>query len=315
MAKVVFPDPSDFRHAARVHQRAWVSDHLHIQLTHPERVILPVAEAQEGKNFFSPAVREAVVDRFPATFAPNAFRRPSTRAADALCSAHIPFNLFAPLRGYTGTAALSRFIAALAARPIVSVLEVGFEYAHPEARKKIGDNTSFDAYLLTQAPGLDGRLGPAIFLGVEVKYTEGPYSWGKTERKRMFAADDSYHRLTGSSGLFKVGTTVELRTRHLKQMWRNMLLGVATAEAMRTEFMYLHLHPQGNVYQATACSKFAEQLTARGQGVFRPITYEGFLGAAAETLPADAVPWLDYLRVRYLVAGALASCAAEVGQK
>jgi hypothetical protein len=302
MTKTLFPDPSEFRQAARVHQRAWVSDHLHVQPTHPERVTLPVAEAQEGKNFFlTLAVREAVVDRFSATFALNASGRPSTRAADALCSAHIPFNLFAPLRGYLGTATLAQFVTALTARPLASVSKVGFEFAHPDARQAIGDNTSFDAYLLAQAPGSHGRRRPAVFLGVEVKYTEGPYAWGETEKKRMFAVDGSYHRLTASSGLFKVGATVELRTRHLKQMWRNMLLGVATAEAMHTEFMYLHLYPEGNVYQAAACSKFAEQLTAKGQGVFRPITYEGFLGAAAAALPADAVPWLDYLRARYLV--------------
>jgi len=303
MTKTVFPDPSEFRQAARVHQRAWVSDHLHLQLTHPERVTLPVVEAQEGKNFFSIAVQAAVVERFSATFALNASGRPSTRAADALGSAHIPFNLFAPLRGYLGTVELARFVAALAARQIASVSEVGLEFAHPDARQAIGDNTSFDAYLLARAPGSNGGHGPAIFLGIEVKYTEGPYAWGKKEKKRMFAAGDSYHRLTASSGLFKVGTTVELRTPHLKQMWRNMLLGVATAEAMHTEFMYLHLYPKGNVYQAAACSKFTEQLTAKGQGAFRPITYEGLLGAAEAALPADAVPWLEYLRARYLVLG------------
>lgn len=302
MTKTVFPNPNGFRQAARVHQRAWVSDHLHVQPTHPERVTLPVAEAQEGKNFFSThAVREAVVDRFGATFALNASGRPSTRAADALCSAHIPFNLLAPLRRYLDTATLARFVTALAARPLASVSEVGFEFAHPDAKQAIGDNTSFDAYLLAQAPGLHGGREHAMFLGVEVKYTEGPYAWGRTEKKRMFAVNDSYHRLTASSGYFKVDGTAELRTRHLKQMWRNMLLGAATAEAMQTEFIYLHLYPEANVYQAAVCTKFAEQLTATGQGAFRPITYEWFLGAAAAMLPADAGPWLGYLRERYLV--------------
>jgi hypothetical protein len=301
MAKPAFPDPTEFREAARIHQRAWVRDHLHVQPTHSKRVTLPVAEAQEGKNFFSSAVRKAVVDRFGATFALNGSGQPSTRAADALCSAHIPFNLFAPLRGYLGTAGLTQLVTALAARPLASVLKIGFEFACRRARRKIGDNTSFDAYLLARVPGSDGEHGPAIFLGVEVKYTEGYYPWGKTEKKRMSATDDSYHKLTVSSGLFRVGVTDDLRTRHLKQMWRNMLLGSATAEAMHTEFMYLHLYPKGNVYQAAACSKFAEQLTAKGQRVFRPITYEGFLGAAAAALPADAVPWLEYLRARYLV--------------
>jgi len=310
MTKAVFPDPGGFREAARAHQRAWVRDHLHVQPTHPERVTLPVTEAQQGKNFFSSAVRQAVVERFGATFALNASGLPNTRAADALCSAHIPFNLFAPLRGYLGTPTLARFVTALAARPIASVSEVGFEFAHREAKQAIGDNTAFDAYLLAQAPGSDGGRGPAIFLGVEVKYTEGPYAWGKTEKKRMFAVDDSYCRLTVSSGLFEVGATVELGTRHLKQMWRNMLLGVATAEAMHTEFAYLHLYPEGNVYQGAACSKFAEQLTVNGQGVFRPITYEGFLGAAA-ALPADALPWLEYLRARYLVPVSILSHAAD----
>jgi hypothetical protein len=305
MTRTVFPNPSKFREAARVHQRGWVFNYLHVLPTHPKRVTLPVAEAIAGKNFFSAtAVRDAVVDRFRATFVLNASGRPTTRAADALSSAHIPFNLFAPLRGYLGTATLARFVTALAACPLASVSEIGFEFAHPDARQAIGDNTSFDAYLLAQAPGSDGGRGPAIFLGVEVKYTEGPQAWGKTEKKRMFNVDDSYHRLTALSGLFKVGAPVDLRTPHLKQMWRNMLLGAATAEAMHTEFIYLHLYPEWNAYQAAACSKFAEQLTAKAHGVFRPITYEGFLGTAEATRPEDAVPWLEYLRTRYLVPAA-----------
>jgi len=145
MTKTALPDPARFRHAARVHQRAWVNDHLHVQPTHPERVTLPVAKAQEGKNFFSATVQKAVVDRFHATFALNASGSPSTRAADALCSAHIPFNLFAPLQSYLGEAELARFVTALAARPVASVMKIGFEFAHPDARQAIEDNTSFDA--------------------------------------------------------------------------------------------------------------------------------------------------------------------------
>jgi len=301
MTRNVFPDPARFRQVARAHQRAWVIDNLHVQPTHPERVTLPVAEAQEGKNFFSSAIQQAVVDRFGATFALDASGRPSRRSADALCSAHIPFNLFAPLRSYLSNPALPQFITALVACPIVSVSKVGFEFAYPDAKKMIGDNTSFDAYLLAQAPGSSGRHGSAIFLGVEVKYTEGPYAWGKTEKKRMFAVTDSYHDLTASSDFFKSGATVELRTRHLKQMWRNMLLGAATVKTMLAEFMYMHLYPEGNVYQAEACSWFAQQLTAKGQSVFQPVTYERFLGAAAENLPLDAILWLEYLRTRYLV--------------
>lgn len=302
MARAIFPDPSGFRQAARAHQRDWVTSHLHAHPTHPERVTLPVAEAIAGKNFYSgDAVREAVLERFPATFTLGASGHPTARAADALSSAHIPFNLFAPLRAYLVTPGLARFMATLTARDLASVSAVGFEYADPDARKSIDDNTSFDAYVLAQAPGPAQGQGSTVFIGVEVKYTEGPYGWGKREKRRMFASEDSYHRLTRSSGLFETGAITELRTRHLKQMWRNMLLGAATGEAKKAEFIYIHLYPSGNTYQATACSRFAEQLTPRSQAMFRPTTYDEFLTAAAGTLPADALPWLEYIRARYVV--------------
>jgi len=299
MAKGNLPDPSEFRQAARTHQRDWVTNYLHVYPTHPKRVTLPVAEAVTGKNFYTaPEVRDAVLERFPRTFTLNASGHPSTRAADALSSAHIPFNLFAPLRASILTPALAPFVTTLAARHVTSVSAIRFEFADPKAKKAIGDNTSFDVYVLAQAPRSGG---PTVIVGVEVKYTEGPYSWGKREKRRMFAVDDPYHRLTASSGLFNVGATSELRTRHLKQMWRNMLLGAATADTTQAEFIYLHLYPRGNLYQAAACSLFGEQLTPKGLVLFRPITYEGFLTAAAETLPADVIPWLEYVRTRYVV--------------
>jgi len=306
MPRALFPNPKGFLEAARAHQRDWVAEHLRVILTDPVRVTLPVTAATEGKNFFpAPAVLEAVRSRFPAAFALNPSGRTGSLAADALRSAHIPFNLFAPLRDYLGTPHLARFGALLSSRPLATVSAIGFEFADPRARKALRDNTSFDAFLLAQVADTHKGRYPDIFLGVEVKYTEGPYSWTRKERQRMFARNDAYHRLTVSSGLFTVGGALELRTRHLKQMWRNMLLGVATAAATDGEFIYVHLYPNGNVYQAAACSKFAEHLTPKGREVFRPTTYEGFLDDASEVLPADAFPWIEYLRRRYLVPVAL----------
>ena len=304
MPRALFPNPKVFLEAARAHQRDWVTKHLRVILPDPIRVTLPVTAATEGKNFFpAPAVREAVVSRFPAAFALNASGCPGSLAADALRSAHIPFNLFAPLRDYLGTPQLAQFVALLSSRHLAAVSDIGFEFADPRARHAIRDNTSFDAYLLANSAGPHNTRGPDIFLGVEVKYTEGPYSWTRRERQRMFARNDTYHRVTVSSGLFRDGAALALRTRHLKQMWRNMLLGAETARATHTEFIYLHLYPEGNVYQAAACSRFAEHLTPKGRGVFRPTTYERFLDDASEALPADALLWIEYLRSRYLVPG------------
>ena len=54
-------------------------------------------------------------------------------------------------------------------------------------------------------------------MGVEVKYTEGEYPYGKQEQRRMFSDASPYHHVHARSGMYVVGSIPTLRTERFKQ--------------------------------------------------------------------------------------------------
>lgn len=262
---------------------------------HSERVLFPERAALDGKNFFNDEVCELVNQRYKNAFLRGRSGRPRPLANDALRSQHIPFNLFGLLGRYLGSVELAKFLSALAGMELTAVEGLEIECTNPAAEPMLSDNTAFDACLTAR------RGFQKIVVGVEVKYTEGPYGWGKTEKRRMFDASDAYVRISETAEEIKPGAFAHLRNRHLKQIWRNFLLGVCTAESPTCNFVYIHLFPAGNVYQAAACERFASFLTETGRSVFKPRTYERFLDLAQEYLPGELGLWREYIRRRYIV--------------
>ena len=290
-----YPSPKPFLQAARSHQRDWLKSHLGLDSTHQERVLLPSQAAFAGMNFFDKSVNTTVAKRFPNAFRPNDSGEPRQIIVDALRSEHIPFNLFAPLIPYVPGKELVSFFSSVADIALTHIDNIDFEYADSRAHSALNDNTSFDACVLAH----DGNRH--VVIGIEVKNTEGPYAWGKTVRRRMADNSDSYVSLTNASPNFLPGSFEKLRNPHLKQIWRNYLLGEQTAKSLPGEFVLLHLFPKGNIYQAAACDDFSKHLTLPGKQVFKPTTYEDFLDQAKALLPSGMANWAQYIRERYVV--------------
>ena len=154
-----------------------MQDYLDVESTDQKRVLLPSDIAYTGKNFFSDQVCESVKLRYPNAFHPNSAGRPRGLVGDALRSEHIPFNLFAPLSNYLRSDNLAAFFSALTETALTAIDQIYFEYAEKDASSRLGDNTAFDAYAIARQG--DRRYAVCI----EVKFTEGHYPWGATEKR------------------------------------------------------------------------------------------------------------------------------------
>jgi len=290
-----YPSPQQFLDSARAPQRQWAKSFLRLEPSHPKRVLIPAEQAFSGRNFFDSHTIASVKQRFPKSFVPQKDGSPKPIIADALRSEHIPFNIFSPLIKSIGTEPLNSFLADLASTPISSVDQILFEHAPKNAVAVLQDNTSFDACILAS------HAQRNIVIGIEVKYTEGPYAWGATEKIRMFDEGSPYVSVSQECDEFAADAYKHLRTRHLKQQWRNFLLAILTARVDDLDAVYIHLYPESNIYQSSACDSFKLHLTASGRSRFQPCTYERFLSLAEKHLPQGYGNWVQYLTDRYVV--------------
>ena len=292
---IEYPSPKYFLSLARLHQWEWLRENLGFESTDEKRVLLPADKAYGGYNFFNKQACTSVNNRFPKSFFPSRNSNPKPLICDALRSEHIPFNLFSPLTSQIQHKSTLSFFSNLIDTKIISINEIKIEYADPIAQLELQDKTKFDAYVIAR------NQNRSIVLCIEVKYTEGPYNWGNTEKKRMFDKSDSYVKITNNSPEFKPQAYKNFRNIHLKQIWRNYLLGIITSKTLDCDYIYLHLFPEGNEYQSTACFNFEQNLTRAGKSTFKPITYEKFIDCAENSLSIDSSSWITYIENRYIV--------------
>jgi hypothetical protein len=284
------PD-DDFKRRARLHQSKFRAMTLGLPECRGYGNRLCTADALAGKNFYPwPGMRAAVERRGGMADRKLSF--------DMLRSEHIPFNFFVPLREHAGMIMLAREWSGVEVDGIVSV---EIEWAPQPKGRFLDDNTSFDAYVEYRAK--DGARGA---IGVEVKFTEREYPWGKTERTRMFDDRSRYLLVHGASGIYGTGGLELLRTPRFKQLWRNQLLGEAMLQ--RPELGFAHftsvlLYPKGNVHFVDVAREYARLLVpARTSAAFRGVTFEDFIARCREHAHApEDLPWVDYLAGRYLV--------------
>lgn len=138
-----------------------------------------------------------------------------------LRSEHIPYNLFYPLAQLkdVNSDKLVSFFNRLfeGAITIDAIEEIKIEFASTLCKKKLlYDNTSFDVYI--QAKSKKQTIG----FGIEVKYTEKSYPYGKTENTRMFDDDfqSEYLKLTATpKSIYNKDAYKRLREKDLKQPW------------------------------------------------------------------------------------------------
>ncbi len=221
--------------------------------------------------------------------------------ANMLRSEHIPFNFFYPLEKLRNKnpELLNKFLEKLLDNNINvdKVTRIKIEFTSDIHKSKLlDDNTSFDAYI----EYLDGEK--KCGLGIELKYTEKSYPYGKTERRRMFdQLNSEYNRLTGNCGYYNLEKVKELRGNKLKQLWRNHLLGIKMVEIKELDkFHSVHIYPQGNTYQKEACDMYIDCLVDDKKQSFVPATFEKFISVAADVLSGkEHKNWIDYLKKRY----------------
>lgn len=232
------------------------------------------------------------------------FNFTSVGLKNMLRSEHIPYNFFFPLEKLRkiNPQLLNTFIEQLLNNTIkvdeVTNIKIEFAGGLPK-RDLLDDLTSFDAYIAYKSGNNIGGIG------IEVKYTEESYPYGKTEYKRMFELVNSeYVQLTKRSGYFKDTAIVSLRTKKLKQPWRNHLLGIKMVEVgTLNQFHSVHLYPKANNYQNEVCSEYQKCLKENHKNTFIPLTFERFIEEAERVLGKNdyinQIDWIGYLKNRY----------------
>lgn len=286
----------DFKARARLHQSRFRLQELGLHECREYGNRLTTRDALAGKNFCDwPGLSEAVEQRFG--------RKDSPVWYDMLRSEHIPFNLFVPLRDQPWARQL---FGGWLGQDVATVSKIAIEWAPEPRRDYLDDNTSFDSYV--ECVLGDGRRAA---IGIEVKYTEGPYSWGKAERARMFDEGSLYQQIHRRSKLYVDGALSPLRTPALKQLWRNQLLGeamLARADLGIDLFTSVLVYPEGNVHYAKAARDHTGLIVPSGRTPFVPVTLEAMLAECRAAAGDDdrARAWLDYLERRYVVGRAVA---------
>ncbi len=285
----------DFKRQARLHQSRFRAQVLKADCQdYGNR--LADSDALQGKNFYPgfPQIFEAVRRDHPL--------RPTARASplylDMLRSEHIPYNFFVPLRLDPELA--KRIFNHFFGGAIKTIRDIRIEYAPAPKECYLGDNTAFDAYV-----AYDHADGSAGGIGIEVKFTEREYAYGKTERQQMLSPASPYNRLTKKSDLYKAEFVKGLREPKFKQVWRNQLLGEAMLQKEEIKhFASVILFPFGNHHFVDVCDVYVNGIKSTFRDHFKAITFEKFIEVAETKVDSSGdefMRWLSYLKARYIV--------------
>jgi hypothetical protein len=283
----------DFKARARLHQSRFRVESLGLPDFADYGSRLGKADALAGHNFYWPweGLFAGVQARYTLGYKKVYW--------DMLGSDHIPFNFFLPLRDEPALA--SALLSHLLGEAVTTTrIEVEWPL-HPK-QEYLDDSTSFDVFI---AYGTEKGAHGAV--GVEVKYTEGEYGWGATERKQMLDDGSLYNQVHRKSGICVDGAQSGLRTRRLKQVWRNQLLGEAMLQHAGNKlarFTSVLLYPRGNSHFAAVASEYQQLLRPERATRFVALTYESFIAFfRAQGSSPKVSGWRDYLERRYIVSG------------
>lgn len=219
--------------------------------------------------------------------------------ANMLRSEHIPYNLFTPLETMPKIAA--EVFGMMIGKPIKRILDIKIEYAGDGDKSLyLNDRTSFDTFVRYEA--FDGKTGG---IGIEVKYTENEYPLGDKEGKDIAGDNEKYRITTAESGYYHSGLDIKmfLTAHHLRQIWRNHILGYSMKNKGDVEIMHhVHLYPQKNDhFHRHALPDYRKLLTEEGNKSFKTITYETYFAILDKYRENDDITaWVKYLRRRYL---------------
>lgn len=284
-----------FKAKARAHQFTFREEVLQDFYTEKNpQVILSPESAKRGLIFCE--VYRDLINQKVKTFGISAL------FSNMLRSEHIPYNLFVPMEDDLIHAKdlFNKIIGGGIAR--INRIEIEYPGKKVAPFLYLKDRTSFDTFIEYECE--NGNLGG---IGIEVKYTENGYPLGVKERNDIIDGEGMYRQMTRKSGYYDENMDVMmfLGAHHLRQIWRNHLLGYAMVDHEDIQrFHHIHLYPQGNVHFHTyAVPEYEKLLTVKGRNSFIALTFENLFGLLSKYFTSfKQQEWIRYLYRRYIVA-------------
>ena len=305
----IYKGDNAFKRAARSKQSWFRETYLKVGFDPTNRYgkygafLLP-QDAEDGLNFyegFRKEIRDAIRDRYPKL---NKDKHDGLYA-NMLRSEHIPWNVFIPMKSDLKASA-KVFNTILGVPVIDKIVDIHIEWA-PNKVVCLNDGTSFDTYIEFM------HHGNLCGIGIEVKYTEEGYPFGKTEYREVMENDRSrYAEVTAECGLYKSEIAsrpireTDLCKDDYRQIWRNHILGESMVKNPKLEhpleeFHTLTLYPKGNTHFKKVLPEYQSLLTEYGSSRFHSITFEEFFSLLMEYFTQNSKyrDWIRYLKIRY----------------
>lgn len=264
-------------------------------------------DADAGLNFFEgfrPEILQAIAERYPNMTA----SQHDGLFANMLRSEHIPWNVFFPMKRDLNRAkdVLNEILDSRVEGivEIDEVLDIRIEWA-PDKKLTLDDNTSFDVFVEYRHGNERGGLG------IEVKFTEKGYPFGKKEYHEVMENQNSrYAQVTASCPYFidevrksAIKDTI-LCKDDFRQVWRNHLLGAAMVQnGMSDRFISMTVFPSGNEHFRMVGREYEALLTPQGRYSCQFVSFEKLFVFLTVNYSGTEhhVPWIRYLINRYLV--------------
>ena len=205
-------------------------------------------------------------DRNKVDFAGNGLK-------NMLRSEHIAYNIFYPLEllRKNNPDLLCKLLCEILKCKVDNIKEIRIEYAgNVHKSLLLNDNTSFDAYIGFQSNGA------SCGAGFEVKYTEGSYPYGKTEKENLNNPTSLYWNTARASNIF--------------------LLNQKNSELL-TRFYSVHLYPELNSYQHNVALTYIKTIKNEHKSSFVPLSFETLIAAAKKVRINES--WVSYFENRY----------------
>ena len=293
-----YPGDNEFRRRARAHQSEFREMVLHVDFdgSNPRAQygnLLPWEAAMQGLIFYEgyrDHILKVAEDRYGKI-------NGTIRYSNLLRSEHIPLNIFAPMEKSIEKAA--DLFNDIISGGIARIEGIWIEYPRKyDPDRYLKDKTSFDTFIsYTSDSGLRGGIG------IEVKYTEGGYKIGSKENDHIDNPDHQYFKVSKASGYFLNPDPKIFKGNHLRQIWRNHILGAAMINDGDLDiFHHIHLYPQGNThFDKEAIPEYTKLLTEKGKKSFIGLTYENLFRLMGKYFTSSQeTAWVGYLKRRYL---------------
>ena len=306
---LIYSGDKPFKRKARTHQSDFRENVLKVSFDPANQygkygAFLKAEDANKGLNFcddFREKIKEKINERFPHLTA----IRHDGLYANMLRSEHIPWNVFVPMMDdFNATAKVFNDI--IGTDEIDKVTDIKIEWAPEDKTLYLNDNTSFDTYIEYECKGK--KCG----IGIEVKYTEEGYPFGKKERREVMENDNSrYAQITKACGWFipEIAQCLikdtPLCKNNYRQIWRNHILGASMVNNHLTEkiekFHSITIYPKGNPHFCEVLPQYEQFLTNEGRSTFGYITIEDLIDLIEKHFPktVEYQNWIQYLKDRY----------------